>query len=122
MNGERFAKEIIADDTYIAVGFRIEKYVVVVTIVEAGCMGCIAVRLLHAPKPAAAPGVEGSMIMGLADGVVNIIELDDMAASPTIVHTNGRARQVVDHVMANYVLLADGKENACDCLPKIPQS
>ena len=58
------------------------------------------------------------MIMGLADGVVDIIELDHVAASPTIVHTNGGAGQVVNHVMANYILFADGDENACDLLAK----
>lgn len=58
------------------------------------------------------------MIMGLADRVVDVIELDDVAASPTVVHTDAGPGQVVDHVMANQILFADGEENTCDLFAK----
>src|ERR1700677_1810690 len=116
MDGEWFAKEIVTDDTYIAVCFRVKKYVALVTVVKAGFVGGITVRLLHAPKPAAAPGVKRPMIMGLTDRVVDVVELNDVASSPTVVYTNGGTGQVVHHVMANYILFTDGEENTCDLL------
>ncbi len=54
------------------------------------------------------------MIVGLTDRVVDIIELNDVPASPTVVHTNGSARQIVHDVVADYVFFADGDENASD--------
>jgi hypothetical protein len=62
----------------------------------------LAVRLLFAPAPLAAPGIKRPMIAGLAHGVVDIVMFDDVSAVKPVIQTDCGARWVMDVIMTGW--------------------
>lgn len=116
MNRLRLAEKVVSYHCHCAVRLRIIKNVIWIALVITGGMGCIPVRLLHAPEPPASPGIERAVIVRFSHRIVDIVELDDMAASPAVIHANGGTRHIVDVIMANDVSFTDGQKDTRDLL------
>ncbi len=69
-------------------------------------------RLGQAPEPLPPPGVEGPVVAGLADSVVDVVVFDDVAAPCSVADADPRARHVIDRVVRRRDPLGAGDVDA----------
>src|ERR1035441_8011405 len=96
-----FVKVVIPELADIPVFFGIGKNKVLLVFVIARAVRKRSVILLVTPIPSPSPGTDGSVVRCLQHGVMDFIELDDVAATPPIVESHGGLRHVIDQVMTD---------------------